>query len=1052
MAAENHVEPLLLGEMVHRMGTLSGDVQVQALLGGLKRLVRRAAGNYSRGFHEFLSEGQAGGPVRRAAEQEGLHLGKPHGPGEPALDADVDALVGPERDGFHKAQGAGDPRVVADLRMHVQRKMRRVEGEVVIQKVFQPGPVGTGDPQVLPPEETVMDEKELRPPGGREAEAVHAGVHGECDPADLLLGAAGLNAVQGRVDLHHIVDAKERAEITVQFAQQHGSIIRLRPGGGKGPAARGFLDTSRGRSYYGVIMRKNSRELRIEDILFGISEEEIAALDTGSSGESLIIGQERAVRALTMGMSIRAKGYNLIVTGLPGTGKRTTILEILEKHRSDTSRCRDIAFVYNFERPENPRVLYFAAGGGRSFKKDMHRLVENLKILVPAKLAGDAFTEKRDRVVKALESEENRRLAEFEGAVAARGFKIVQIGDAEEQASDLLPLYKGEATSFEDLQKRVGSGEITEKYWNDTREKYYRHMDELKALFMELRRRRVKMEEELQVLRVEAVEADLRHEIGRLKREYPAEKVGDYLLRAEADIKANLFLFTDEAAAKDSSGGPALIRYGVNVIVDAADMASAPVIFESRPDYAALFGSQESAVDMAGETRTNFMMIRAGALVRASGGFLILRAEDILNEEDAWNSLKRALEDGRTEIRNPPNPFFAQVPALKPEQVEIDTKVIIMGGEHVYDFLYNSDEDFPKLFKVPAEFDSVMDRNGKSTREYIDFIRKISGEEKLLAFDSSGIAAVVEYGVRVGEFRSKLTTRFSLIADLIREADHWARLSGKKLVGRDSIRRALEERKFLHNLPEEKIDEQILSGEILMALSGSLVGRTNGLAILDRGYYAFGRPLVITARTAPGHDGVINIERESGLSGEIHDKGVLIIEGYLQAMYARDFPLSIRATICLEQSYIEVDGDSASSAEIYALLSAVSDVPLRQDIAVTGSVNQMGDIQPVGGVSEKIEGFFEVCRKTGLTGTQGVVIPRLNLPNLILSAETQEAVRNGSFHLYAVSTVDEGLEILTGIPAGVRGSRGAFPPRSMNGRVQRRLREMALQVKDFGGN
>jgi predicted ATP-dependent protease len=384
--------------------------------------------------------------------------------------------------------------------------------------------------------------------------------------------------------------------------------------------------------------------------------------------------------------------------------------------------------------------------------------------------------------------------------------------------------------------------------------------------------------------------------------------------------------------------------------------------------------------------------------------------------------------------------------------VEIDTKIIIMGNEHVYDLLYNTDEDFPKLFKVPAEFDSVMDRDEKGTREYIHFIRRISREEELLEFDYSGIAAVIEYAVRIAEFKNKLTTRFSVVADLLREADYWGRKMGRSGIDREIVLRTLEERHFLHNLPEEKIDEQILSGEILMALSGSMVGRINGLAILDRGYYSFGRPLVITARTAPGHDGIINIERESGLSGEIHDKGVLIIEGYLQTQYARDFPLSIRASICFEQSYIEVDGDSASSAEIYALLSAIAELPLRQDLAVTGSVNQMGDIQPVGGISEKIEGFFEICRKTGLTGNQGVIIPLLNMPNLVLSAGVQEAVGAEKFHLFAVSNVDEGMEILTGIPAGSKGSRGTYPPASVNGKVQKRLREMAMQVKDFGGN
>jgi len=822
---------------------------------------------------------------------------------------------------------------------------------------------------------------------------------------------------------------------------------------GASTASPPFLDTETGGSYYGPVMNVNSHELSYEDIRFGIEDREISALEAATAPvESPIIGQERAIRALSIGTAIRAKGYNLIVTGLPGTGKRSTVMQILEKSRTDTSRLRDIVFVYNFDRPENPRVLYFEAGGGRRFKKDLHGLVESLKTLIPSRQEGGVFKKKRDRLVEALEGEENRRLAEFESAASAQGFRIVQVGSEEEKVSDLLPLHRGEALSFDELQLRVGAGEITQQQWNETREKYHRHMDELKALFMDLRRRRIRMEEELQSLRVQAVEGDIRREIGRLEKEYPAEKTRDFLARMEGDIKSNLFLFSDDAPPRDPAGDPALIRYGVNIIVDNAEADAAPVIFETRPDYAALFGSQEAIVDMAGETRTNFMMIRPGALIRASGGFLVLRAEDILKEEGAWNSLKRALEDGRTEIRNPPNPFFTPVPGLKPEPVEIDTKTIIMGGEHVYDFLYGTDEDFSKLFKVPAEFDSVMDRNEKGTREYIDFIRKISAEEKLLNFDASGIAAVVEYGVRVGEFRNKLTTRFSLIADLLREGDHWSRRAGKNMVDRDSILRALEERKFLHSLPEEKIDEQILSGEILMALSGSTVGRVNGLAIQDRGYYAFGRPIVITARTAPGNDGVINIERESGLSGEIHDKGVMIIEGYLQAMYARDFPLSMRATICLEQSYIEVDGDSASSAEIYALLSSVSEVPLRQDIAVTGSVNQMGDIQPVGSVSEKIEGFFEVCKKTGLTGAQGVMIPRLNIPNLILSSETQEAVRSGSFHIYAVSTVDEGLEILTGVSSGARGIRGGFPPGSMNGRVQRRLKEMAFLVKDFGGN
>ncbi len=798
-------------------------------------------------------------------------------------------------------------------------------------------------------------------------------------------------------------------------------------------------------------MKKAFKELRADEVAFSISDAEVAACD-GDGGDSLIIGQDRALRALSLGTEIRAKGYNIFVTGLPGTGKRTTVMQVLKERRSDVSRLKDIAYVYNFQRPDSPTVLYFEPGRGRLFKKALHQVVENLKNLIKARLSGDSFKDQRDRIVTERENEENRLIAEFEGRLASEGFKIVEIDEDGGQASDIAPVRNGEAVDFEELRDCVESGEMTEADWNEMREKYYRFMDEMKGIFQELRKKRAKMDEELESLRAQVVEMDVQIEIDHLQGEFSDPAVRSYLSALKADITRNVYLFSEDSSIKDPSGGPAFIRYGVNVIVDHSESTSVPIVYESHPDYAALFGSQEMLTDMAGETRTNFMMIRPGALVRASGGFLILLAEDILNEEDAWNSLKRALQDGKTEIRNMPNPFFNQPQALKPEPVEIDVKVVIMGNEHVYDALYNTDEDFPKLFKIPAEFDSVMNRDGTGTREYISFIRRLTREENLLESDYSGMAAILEYGVRVAEFRDKLTTRFSLIADLVREADHWGRLMGRSSIGRDVIDRTLEERRFLHNLPEEKIDEQILSGEILISLEGRAVGRINGLAILDRGYYAFGRPLVITARTSPGHDGIINIERESGLSGEIHDKGVLIIEGYLQTLYARNFPLSIRASICFEQSYIEVDGDSAASAEIYALLSAISEVPLRQDLAVTGSVNQMGDIQPVGGVSEKIEGFFVVCRKTGLTGTQGVVIPRLNLPNLILSAEVQRAVREGKFHLYTVSTVNEGIEILTGIPAGERNAKGGFRTGSINHRVERRLHEMALQVKDFGGN
>ncbi|MDR1317976.1 MAG: AAA family ATPase [Spirochaetales bacterium] len=687
-------------------------------------------------------------------------------------------------------------------------------------------------------------------------------------------------------------------------------------------------------------MNIRAYELNSADTEFGITDGEIAALEAEMENpqEPLpgIIGQERAVRALDFGIRMRSKGYNIYVTGLPGTGKRTAITKILhsraEAHQADRGGLRDVAYVNNFRKPECPLVLYFEAGKGRAFQEALGCLVDNLR-------------------------------------------------------------------------------------------------------------------KELTGLDENGIRAAIGKKVETLRGDFPDPKTGEYLRSLEEDLALHFRLFTEDCP-EDPLVEPPAFRYGVNLIVDNSPARTPPVIFENWPDYASLFGNQEPA----GEGRSHFMLIRAGSLIRASGGFLVLRAEDIVNEEDAWNSLKRALEAGYAEIHALPNPFYPVPSGLKPEAILIDTKVIMVGNENTYDAFYNTDEDFPKLFKVHAEFDCVMERDTKGAREYIRFIRTLCADENLLPFEHSATAAIMEYGIRTAEFRSKLITRFSLIADLAREAAHWALRDSKTSVTRHEVERAIEERRFLYNLPECKIDEQILCGELIMPLKGKAAGRVNGLGIIDRGYYAFGRPLVITARTSAGQDGIINIEREAGLSGGIHDKGLLIIEGYLRTMYAGNFPVSIRASICFEQSYIEVDGDSASAAEIYALLSSIGGIPLRQDIAVTGSVNQMGEIQPVGGVSEKIEGFYEICRKTGLNGNQGVIIPRLNIPSLVLCAAVQKALRENLFHLYAVSTVDQGMEILTSLHAGKKNTKGAFPPSSVNGKVQRRLKEMALLVKDFGGN
>ena len=798
-----------------------------------------------------------------------------------------------------------------------------------------------------------------------------------------------------------------------------------------------------------------SPALRVPDdlIRFAITEDDINRLDNGERAFD-IIGQPRALRALHMALQMRGRGYNLFVTGVPGTGRRSAVFQVAEQYRDDTSRLRDYAYVCNFRRHDRPRLLTFAPGAGPRFRAAVKALVDTVQRGLEALSENRGFTEQRDHIIIEAEGRENRALRDFEGRLGKEGFQIVQVEDSQDQRTDIAPVVDGEATSFDAMQKRVNGGEIEESHWRALREKYYQYMDEMNQIFIRLRSERSRVEQSLKELRVGAVAPHLDASIAEIQAAFEGTTVHTWLADLRADVVENIewFMPADHDAPPDEAGEPQLARYDVNVIVDHGDSARAPLVFESHPDYQKLFGSQEFSLEPTGEARSSFMMLRAGALLNASGGFLVLRAEDVIPHEELWNALKRAISDANAEIRPVPGPFPVQAGALKPEPAPIDVKVILTGPEPLYDILFNQDEEFGKLFKVPAEFDFMMNRTDETTREYVGFTRMICRDEGLLALDPSGIAGIVEYGIRLCEFRDKLSTRFSLVADVMREADHWARSDGRTTIDRSVIDRTLAERRYLYNLPEEKIDEQIISGELLIGVTGSAVGRINGLAVIDRGFYAFARPMLITARTAPGSDGIINIERESGLSGELHDKGIYILEGFLQSKYAKDFPLSITASVCFEQSYVEVDGDSASSAEVYVLLSSIAEVPLRQDIAVTGSVNQMGEIQPVGGISEKIEGFFAVCKYLGITGTQGVIIPRQNLPNLILDREVQQAVLDRRFHIYAVSTVDEGLEILTGMDAGARSARGRFEGGTVNAVVERRLREMAHQVKSFGGN
>ena len=638
------------------------------------------------------------------------------------------------------------------------------------------------------------------------------------------------------------------------------------------------------------------RELPSKELTLYIDEQEIEQLQQDIELPD-VIGQSRALKALQLGTEIRGKGYNLFVTGQPGTGRATAIRKILVQYSPSIDNLKDILFVFNFRDPDYPSILYLSRGEGQQFKKEIHQFIENLKDLLLAKLNGETYRHERDRLISEVEQQENSRVNQFEQKVHKEGFKLTQFKDDEGESTDILPLHNGASVEFEELQNLLNKGEISQEDWNTTRSRYFHLIDDMKHLFQDLKENQKHMETQLEELKKTVITPAITEQIQRLHGSYQDKRVHEYLDGLQADVLDHLYLFQGENAT-DSEGNPALVRYGVNLLVDNSATKTVPVIFEHHPTPTNLFGTIENKLDLNGQSKTTFMMIKAGSLIRASGGFIVLNAHDLLRDEDLWDQLKRSLQTEHVEIQPSEHIVSFHYTLMKPDPIKMDTKVIIIGTENLYDILYNQDTDFHKHFKISAEFDSVMPFSQDNMARYIGFIRMIQKEEKLLPFDTSGAARVVRHGVFLSEQRDRLSTRFSLIADLLRESSYWSAKMGKKKVDREAVQKALDERKYLAGLPEEKMVEMISRGEISISFSGAATGVINGLAVHDRGYYSFGLPTVVSARVAPGSEGIINIEREVGLSGEIHDKWVMIIEGYLRHKYAKAFPLSMYASLC----------------------------------------------------------------------------------------------------------------------------------------------------------
>ena len=760
-----------------------------------------------------------------------------------------------------------------------------------------------------------------------------------------------------------------------------------------------------------------------------------------------IIGQDRAMEALRLGLKIKdpRNRYNVFVSGDAGLGKASAVTHFLKELSREQPTPPDICYVHNFQVPHRPRYLLLPAGKGRELKQDMDRCIDFLRRELPKVLESEEFKaqakEERERFV-ARREELFQRLEE---RARGLGFAIQRTP----VGINTVPL-KPDGTPYSQEEYEA----LPEAQQQEILNRQEQLQEAVRETFQELGELEEKWQEARRQLTKRAVQFLIEPRFAQLRRKYAGiERVQLFLKEAQADIIENV---EDLQTAGKKPALPIPVpgtgdpyqRYRVNVIVDNSGLEGAPVIVEENATYTNLFGTVERRVQF-GVVTTDFTQIRAGSLHRANGGYLVLSASNLLRFGISWEALKIALKTREIRIEDPAQMLgLASTEGLRPEPVPLDVKVVIIGSPYLYYLLHYYDEDFPKLFTIRSDFDTEMEWTDEAEEAIARFIRARRLEDPgILPFSPSGVAKVVEYAGELAGSQRKLSTRFASLSALIREASFWAREEGAQSVEARHVRLAIEKGRSRHALLAEKVRERIVRGKLIVDVSGAKVGQVNGLAVIDLGDFAFGKPSRITANVFAGKDGVVDIEREAKLSGKIHTKGVMILRGYLGERFAAQGPLSLSASITFEQSYSLVEGDSASAAELFALLSSLSGVSLKQGIAVTGAVDQKGHLQPIGGVNEKIEGHYLVCKELGLNGEQGVIIPEGNVDDLMLPEEVVEAVRDGKFHIWAVKTVEEGIEILSGMPAGTPDEEGNYPEGTLFHLVQQRLSELREKLK-----
>jgi lon-related putative ATP-dependent protease len=753
-----------------------------------------------------------------------------------------------------------------------------------------------------------------------------------------------------------------------------------------------------------------------------------------------VIGQKRAVQAIAFGLEMASPGYNIFVTGRDGTGKSTISRDLSRRFAANRPTPDDWLMVNNFKDEYRPRAIRMPAGQGAFFARKISRVVQDLKVALPNALENESYLERKGHLEKDYSEKRTRLLDQLEKLAAAHGLQISRTPSG----FIPVPIIDGKPAPQESFLQ------LPEEKRGGIERSVAAVQTELETTGKEIGRLKQALQNEIEKLTAEVASFVVGNRLSILKEEYRGlAGILGFLDELQQDIVENAALFASEAAGEGRGpqavgelSGPRneLVRYDVNVLVDRCTTRGAPVIFESNPTYQNLFGRIEKQALM-GTLASDFSMVKAGSLLTADGGTLIMEMEQVLLNAHVWDGLKRALQNKQLHIEDlAAGPLLGSV-GLRPAPIPIDVKVILLGSYELFQALQDNDSKFNKLFKVRADFDDEVERSALTVQLYARFIARVCREEQLLPFTPDGAAAIVEYGQKATANKRKLSLRFGQVIGVLKEADYWARRQGVETVTDSEVVKAFSEFRFRNNLYEEKIHEAYADGTILIDVSGAAIGQVNGLAVHQIGEISFGRPARITAETYLGAPNVINVEREADLSGRTHDKGILILSGYLGRTFAQRYAFSLTISVAFEQSYAGVDGDSASSAELFAIVSSLADVPIKQGIAVTGSVNQKGRIQSIGGVNQKIEGFFEVCQSKGFTGEQGVVIPAGNVQNLMLKRAVVDAVREGRFHIYPIHTASEGIAILTGMPAGEPNRFGTYPAATVYGRAQKKLKQ-----------